>query len=187
MKRKHHSLLSVILIFLAIGATRLYALNRTWRTQADIKLPHAKPLPKVFVPGAAEIRITEKLNQRMDVLSFPHKTDLVPVNLALFGYFAPDESGRLGAAKDVAGLDKFSYLLTFAFASDEKQFCIINGSFYQTGSLLPDESKIVKIESRRVLVKKEGVRRWISLAEEGVPNDRQRRDASGKGMRQEGG
>jgi hypothetical protein len=187
MKKKHHGLLSAILIFLAIGVMSLYAVNRTWRTQAGIQRPHVKPLPKVFVPGTAEIKMAEQLNRRMDVLSFPHQTDRVPVNLALFGYFAPSESDRSGAAKDVAGLDKKSYLLTFAFASDAKQFCIINGSFYQTGSLLPDESTIFKIESRRVLVAKEGVKRWIYLAEEDLPNGRRRPDAGKKGRHQEGG
>jgi hypothetical protein len=172
MRRKHHGLLSVILIFLAIGVTSLYAVNRNRQTKPDIKPSHAETLPKIFVPEAADIRMTEQLNQGMDVLSIPHKTDTVPVNLALLGYFAPGEGDRLGERKDVAGLGKVPYLLTFTFASGEKRFCIINGSFYQAGSPLPDESKIVKIESKRVLVKKEGVRKWIPLAEKGIPGER---------------
>ena len=186
MKRKHHGLLSVALMLLAMGAAGAYAVDRIWRTQKAVVIPAVGvPLSEIFVPGPEQMKTTKQLSLRMADLQFPHKTDQTPVRLTLFGHYpavAPDQSRRSLAT---TGLDAVPLTLTFAFTSGKRQFCIIDGAFYQVGSTLPDNSRIARIESRRVLIERGGEKRWIQLKANNLSNARSMQDTGRMGKRQE--
>jgi hypothetical protein len=94
-----------------------------------------------------------------------------PVDLGLFGYRPSDQYGRAVPAGSQQRPNPFGYHVSLAFYSAKEQFCIIDGSFYRRGAVLPNEDRIVKIESRRVLIARKGVRQWIPVAERATDND----------------
>ena len=169
MKRKHHGILSAALIFLVAGAAVLYFMYGPWRVNRGIDSTPGKPLSEMAVPGLTEIKELQKLDAIMADLAFPRRADYGPVNLVLFGYWPKRENNDLKAKKedDVPAHEK-SYILTFAFASGKKRFCIIDGEFYSEGSTLIDGGTIVKIETVRVLIRKRNLNRWIQMTE-GIP------------------
>ena len=64
--------------------------------------------------------------------------------------------------------DPMAYNLSFAFYSDRRQICIIDKTIYTEGKELPNGARILKIESRRVLLDQNGHQEWIFM--EDVPN-----------------
>ena len=169
MKRKHHGILSAVLIFLTAGTSVLYFMYGPWRVNRGVHPTLGKPLIEMPVPGLTEIKELQKLDAIMADLTFPRRADYDPVNLVLFGYRPERGNNELKAKKesDTPTHEK-SYTLTFAFAAGKKRFCIIDGEFYSEGSTLPDGGKIVKIETVRVLIRKRNLNRWIQMTE-GTP------------------
>jgi hypothetical protein len=55
------------------------------------------------------------------------------------------------------------YNLSFAFVSDSKKFCVINGKFYSEGNTLPDGALIDRVESERVRVYKNKLEKWLAV------------------------
>ncbi len=166
MKRKHHGILSAVLIFLVAGASILYYMYGTWRVNRGIHTTLGKPLIEMRVPGLTEIKELQKLDAIMADLAFPHRADYDPVDLVLFGYRPERENNELKAKKenDTPAHEKV-YKLTFAFAAGKKRFCIIDGEFYSEGSTLLDGGTIVKIETVRVLIRKRNLNHWIQMTE----------------------
>jgi hypothetical protein len=166
MKRKHQGILSAGLIFLLAGASVLYFMYGPWREKRREHLAFEKPLPEMPTPGPADIKKLQKLDAKMADLAFPHRADNSPVNLGLFGY-RPERENNDFKAKigDDVPVHKKDYVLTFAFASGKNRFCIIDGEFHSEGSTLSDGGTIVKIETVRVLIRKENLSRWIRMTE----------------------
>ena len=169
MKRKHHGILSVVLISLVAGAATLYFMFGSWQVNRIVSPIQGKTLPEMSVPGQTEIKELQQLDAIMTDLAFPRRADYDPVNLVLFGYRPEREKGDLKANKenDIQSPKK-TYTLTFAFASGKKRFCIIDGEFYGEGATLLDGGVIVKIETVRVLIRKQNLKHWIQMTE-GIP------------------
>ena len=165
MKRKYFGILSASIFFLALSITALYIIDGSWKKGQGVRFSPIKPLFDFTVPGPSAIKEIKRLENRMPDFVYPPKSDYADVNLLLFG-FQPVER-PMTSARGRAGEMSIpgDYSLTFAFTSDKKRFCIIDGSFYSEDSILPGAGKIVKIESKRVLVKKHKQSRWISLGE----------------------
>lgn len=165
MKRKYLGILSVSIIFLALSITALYVIDGSWKKGQGVRFSPIKPLLDFTVPGPSAIKEIKKLENRMPEFIYPPKSDPKDANLFLFGW-QQVEKPKISAYSSAGEMSiPGDYSLTFAFTSDKKRFCIIDGSFYSEGSILPGAGKIVKIESKRVLVKKHKLSRWISLGE----------------------
>jgi len=168
MKRKYFGILSASIFFLALSITILYIIDGSWKKGQGVRFSPIKPLFDFTVPGPSAIKEIKRLENRMPDFVYPPKSDYADVNLLLFG-FQPVER-PMTLARGSAGERSIpgDYSLTFAFTSDKKRFCIIDGSFYSEGSTLPGAGKIVKIESKRVLVKKHKLSRWIPMRDWGI-------------------
>ncbi len=115
-----------------------------------------KRYPDISVPSAATLQDLAKLEKKMHALAQPVLSDPRPVNLVPLGY-ADYKNKWNGSSGDEAKMrTPFDYSLTFAFQSARRRLCIINGELYLEGTDLPDSGKILKIESKRVLIKKNG-------------------------------
>ncbi len=165
MKRKQQGILSGMMIFsamVAAGIYSLYALN----TPSDVtRIQVAKSIPDIPVPSAAVLHDLAKLANKMHTLAQPVLSDPRPVNLFPLGYadFKKKWNGSSGDESEIR--TPFDYSLTFAFQSDRRRLCIINGELYLEGTDLPDSGRILKIESKRVLIKKSGRKKWVPLDE----------------------
>lgn len=171
MKRKHNGLITVVLLMTGLVLAGGYALYGGWRTKATMPTRPVLPLPDVKVPGPATLQEIALLSKEIKRLAYPPPAGARSVDLGLFGYRPTDGSGRVVLAGAQRQATSFDYQLSLAFYSKQEQFCIIDGSFYRVGGRLPDDGRIVKIESTRVLVARQGVKRWVPLADRDADSD----------------
>jgi len=165
MKRKHHGILSMVLILLALTATVLYAIKVSHKMAAEIRISRIKPFPSIPVPDPATIKEINGLEERMIGLAHPRISNIYPVNLSLFGYQPMKRPKKVEKGREIILPTHMDYSLTLAFSSGKKRFCVIDGAFYPEGFSLPDGGKIVRIETNRVLVSKHRLKEWIPVRE----------------------
>ena len=167
MKRKHHGMISIVIIVMVLIPTAIYAV---YSLQVPVKVDTARlqgTSSEIIVPDMNVMKDISKLERKMTALADPVESESVydqPIRFWNYSdqHYSPYKASDQGVEKVKL---KTSYALTFTFASDEKKFCIIDGSFYSQGADLPDGGKIMKIESGRVWVKKGELTIWISLPE----------------------
>ncbi len=162
MKRKHHGLVAVCLIFTTLFATGVYAFHTFKEAGKKVHINRMKSLPDIIVPNQAEIREMGMLENKINTLVFPVESGRKTANLILFGYQPFNNKAGHPSRKSPATV-KSDYSVTFAFYSKNNRFCIINGELYTEGAILPGGEKIAKIEPKRVLINKHRLGMWIPL------------------------
>jgi len=165
MKAKYHGLFSIVIILSSIGLTLFYYATDSWKSiESPSGNPDFKPLPLYPEPSPLEMSPIDQLSSRMDVLRTPLITQQIPSDLRLLGYMNPNSTNLSQKRNNlISQHEKMDYLLSFTFSSGSKQFCILNNTFYQEGALLPDGSKILMIQTRQVLLDKDGIQNWIQI------------------------
>jgi len=164
MKRKHYGLLALVVMALSFGAVGLAAFKSLGKSTGESPFLRLKPLETVSAPGPNAIREMERLDTELPSLAHPSGPDVSEVNLGLFGY-EPIRKRKYSAVGGESLLPPgMNYSISLAFSSATKGFCVIDGVFCQEGSTLPDGAQIVRVEPRRVLVKKGSFKHWIPVA-----------------------
>jgi len=130
------------------------------------------PLPVISVPTVSVINEMERLEHEMDALIRPRKGDNSHVDLSLFGYKPVTMGGHVLRTTTGEAIST-DYVLTLAFVSGKRRFCIIDDVFYEEGNKLPDGAEIVKIESIRVMVRSRKITYWVPLAEKEVTQQKE--------------
>ncbi|MBW2604200.1 MAG: hypothetical protein JRE28_07775 [Deltaproteobacteria bacterium] len=167
MKRKHHGLISIVIIVVVLIPTAIYAV---YSLQGPIRGQpfHSEGTSSEYtVPDMTVIKEISKLERKMMALANPIEAESVVDRSIRFWHYSDQHYPRyktIDQGEQKLSL-KAAYALTFTFASGKKKFCIIDGSFYPQGADLPDGGKILKIESGKVWVKKGELTTWISLPE----------------------
>lgn len=183
MKRKHYGLVAVTMLLLSVVFTGFYYVHSAKSLARRRSIVSFKPIEKISLPEAGEIKKIRELKTKMVKLAYPGIKDSSPVNLELFGYrplARPGlHSGRQGkiASSTLPGLD---YKVTFAFAAGDKRYCVINGAFYSEGTILPDGSRILKVEPYRVLVGKNKRTTWIEVSQSAIEKKKNNINVSSK-------
>ncbi len=169
MKRKHYDLVAVTMLILSVIFTGFYYVHTAKSLASQRSTVSFKPIKKISLPEKGEIKKIRELETRMLKLAYPGIEDSSPVNLELFGYRPLAQpglhSGRQGKIAHSTLPSYLDYKLTFAFAAGDKRYCVINGAFYSEGTLLPDGSRILKVEPDRVLVGKEKRTTWVEVSQ----------------------
>jgi hypothetical protein len=178
VKRKHQGLVAIVLLVTALALGVGYTVYGSWQGAPTPNLQMVKPLPDVSLPEPATLQEVARLEATVKRLAVPPSATGMPVDLGLFGYHRTDLSDRPVLVAQNGVPVQFDYRISLAFYARGHQFCIIDGSFYQVGSVLPDKGRILKIEPKRVLIARHGVKRWIPLA------DRRTDDAQAGAQRQ---
>jgi len=167
MKRKHHGLISIVIIVVVLIPTAIYAV---YFLQVPVKsntVRFMETSSEFIVPDMTVMKEISKIESKMMELANPIELESVSDQSIRFWQYSDQNNSRYKTL-DQRGENvdfKASYALTFTFTSGEKKFCIIDGSFYTQGADLPDGGKILKIESGKVWVKKGELTTWISLPE----------------------
>jgi hypothetical protein len=167
MKRKYHGLISIVIIAILLIPTAIYAVYFSQVSVGMDTINLTKNLPEFTVPNRAVIKQISKLEKEMIHLVNPVESESVADKKIRFWQYSDQYYGQqatIDRGKKSVN-PKAAYALTFTFASGEKKFCIIDGSFYTQSADLPDGGKILKIEPGRVWVKKGDVTEWILLPE----------------------
>jgi len=162
MKRKHHGIFAAGLLFAAACTVTLYYMfNPSFKVDQRNRVEKLGTLSNIKVPTHAVMKDIYRLEKILPDLVNPESTEFAGINLEIFGYM----SGKIGEGKPEQKKLKESapYFLSFAFASETKCFCIINGRFYAVGAQLPDGGEIIKIEWKRVLIKKGDIVELIQI------------------------
>jgi hypothetical protein len=165
MKRKHHGIISIIIIVVVLIPTVIYAV---YSLQVPLKgnTFHSPGTSSEFVvPDMTVMEEISKLEKKMAKLANPIEPESLSGQPIRFWQYSDQHYPRYNSIDQREGNVNFktAYALTFTFASGEKKFCIIDGSFYPQGADLPDGGKILKIESGKVWVKKGELTTRISL------------------------
>ena len=166
MKRKYHGLISIVIIVVVLIPTAIYAVY-------SFQGAKTKPFrltgtsSEYTVPDMTVMKEISELERKMIELANPVEPESMSDQSIRFWHYSDNDYSRYKTIDQ--GGEKVNltatYALTFTFASGEKKFCIIDGSFYPQGAELPDGGKILKIESGKVWVKKGELTTWISLPE----------------------
>ena len=167
MKRKHHGLISIVIIVVVLIPTAIYAV---YFLQAPVKsntVRFMETSSEFIVPDMTVMKEISEIEGKMMELANPIELESVSDQPIRFWHYSDQNNSRYKTI-DPGGENvdfKAAYALTFTFTSGEKKFCIMDGSFYSQGADLPDGGKILKIESGKVWVKKGELTTWISLPE----------------------
>ncbi len=165
MKRKHHGIISMVTIFSALAGAGFYCLHALDDAGNVGRIRLTKPIPDIPVPSAAVMQDLNILESKMPNLTRPVLADQRPVNLVPLGHAPLFRKGNPSNGGNPEKGTPLGYSLTFAFQSDRRRLCVIDGELYQEGAELPDSARILKIEPKRVLIKKKGRKNWLPLDE----------------------
>ena len=167
MKRKYNGLIAFVIMGAILLPTAIYAVYSS-QIPVGIDITHSPVFAAdSIVPDAAAAKRLSILETKMVDIANPKELKPEVDHDIRFWHYSDQNYHRYPSKyqpeEKIDG--KTSYTLTFTFASNEKRFCILDGSFYTQGAELPGGGKIVKIEPGRVRVKKGESAQWISLSE----------------------
>lgn len=151
------------LLALAPCATLSMALHGANPANADYRQPQVMQLPDVAVPNTSEVKEISRLYSSLPAIARPGEEETAPVDLQLFGYRKVERVVAPAASTEKSVQNPMTYHLSFAFYSDRLRFCIIDKTIYTEGKELPDGARVLKIESRRILLDQNGHAEWIFM------------------------
>jgi hypothetical protein len=167
MKRKYNGLIAIIIMGAVLLPTAIYAVYASQTTNGT-GTARLTVFPSDFsVPDMADIKRLSSLENELVDIANPKTPMSTPDRDIRFWRYSDQNYHRYTTnGQGQEKIDpKTAHALTFTFASGEKRFCIIDGSFYTQGAELPGGGKVVKIEPGRVRVEKGKSAQWISLSE----------------------
>jgi hypothetical protein len=162
MKPKHDGLLTVVVAAAAVLAAAVLGVLNHPGYMGQLLSSAVKPLPQVRMPDAASLERMGQLERRIERLRQPSNPEPASVDLALFGHY-PASLIKSGSLAGRSGADGLEPKVSLAFFSPTRRFCIIDGVFYAEHARLQDGGTIAKIEARRVLILRNGVKKWIPV------------------------
>lgn len=163
MKRKHQALLAFVVMVLALGAVGLHAFHTLAKGEGVRSAFGWKPVMNGSAAPPGVIKEIERLDSQLSGLAHPLDSDPAGVNLTLFGYEPIKKPGYRAQGRKMLLPPEMNYCLSLAFSAGQRGFCVIDGVFYERGSVLPDGAQIVAVEPDRVLVNKHGIKHWIPV------------------------
>lgn len=173
MKRKYSGFITAIIMIFTLLLTVSYGIWESGKKMNEIQIKkRITPLPVISVPTISVINEMERLGNEMAALIRPQKSDISHVDLGLFGY-QPVIMGRHALRTATGEAVSTDYVLSLAFVSGKRRFCIIDDVFYEEGNSLPDGAEIIQIESSRVMIKSRNIMHWIPLTEKEVTQQKE--------------
>jgi hypothetical protein len=121
------------------------------------------PLDDLPVPNATELAQMDRLERNLPMLASPPSRKRAEVDLSTLGYVPVIASTRRDATGGTAAINVDGYRVSLTFDGSYKRFCVIDRHLYAEGAVLPDGAAIVKIESRRVLIARNNMQRWLRV------------------------
>ena len=160
MKHKYRGMISVIVSLAALVLAGGYFGSGIWVKSGQHGGFRSSGGLQIEVPSERQVHRMQALSQRLAVLAHPVDRATASSTLTLFGYQPPDVADRDGweASNDFLNAQRG---LSLTVAAGTQRFCVIDGVFLTEGDQLPDGSRVLKIESQRVLLALDMQSRWI--------------------------
>lgn len=166
MKRKYQGVAVLSMGVIAITAIGLYFASGMWiGSDAVANAPRRKAI-HIKVPTDEQVQQMDKLYDRMGMLTVPSQRKVAGEKLSLFGYQGRKQSVAVLREKELEGLGRREFQLSLVVVAGIQNYCIIDGSFMAEGASMDDGTKVLKIESHRVLIARNQERKWIYLRDE---------------------
>lgn len=172
MKPKHNGL-AILIIFAVTGIGMLsYSILLSNQAIGSVRVTRPTTAKDIKVPDAPTMAYINFLLPKLDSIATTGN-HVQPVSLDLFGYTPPlpgtqtegqEESisgTNSGKPKPSGEIENLSYVLTLSFTAKNKKFCMIDGKLFAENGALPDGGKILKIETGRVYIQKNQIKKWI--------------------------
>ncbi len=168
MKSKHLSMAIMVLSIFTIVFSCLWLWIEAGKNiSATRELVKPLPLSEIQLPPPEVLADLERLEGLMDQLGKGRQENGRSVDLSAFGYEALNRNlAREGKIKGrESGMDSLGsgYNISFAFSSPSKGFCVVDGEFYEQGTLMQDGTRILKVRPDSVLMERAGIRKWVPV------------------------
>lgn len=167
MKPKYRGILAAFSFMASVLLPILYAIYMPEPAYEFKRERKQDALSGVYIPSPAVLQKMDAAKRYMAAIAGLQKPDTSPVNLSIFGYRPVSR----GISADLSGKKRTrlrpidsDYRLTLAFSAGKSSFCMINDSLYAPGDTLPGGARVIKIESKRVMIRTLGSDIWITLA-----------------------
>lgn len=161
---------------LSLGAVGFYTFTNLTNGEGVRPAFGWKASVNASVPPPDVIKEMEQLDAQLPSLAHPPGSDTPGVNLALFGYEPIKKPKYTTQGKKVLLPPEMNYSLSLAFSAGSTGFCVMDGVFYEEGSVLPDGAKVVTIEPHRVLVRHHQFKHWVPLAKKAKSGDEKEKE-----------
>lgn len=169
MKRKYHGVIVAGMAMAVIVVVSGYAGSGLWqKTEAVSRIPHPAVID-VKAPSETQVRQMDRLYERMHALAAPSKRNVAARKLSLFGYQGPGNADADLGGND-GSLEQAGFQLTLVVLAGFGSYCIVDGNFMAEGAQMDDGTKVLKIESHRVLIARRHERKWIYLENQSTPS-----------------
>jgi hypothetical protein len=169
MKRKYHGVTVLCVSMAALAAIGVYTGTGLWQKAIPIKGMPARSAVQIKVPNEKQVRLMERLYDRMPLLAVPAKRPVAGNKLSLFGYQAPDQAAFADGGADQESLAQSGFQLSLVVLAGFNNYCIVDGKLMTEGARMDDGTQVLKIESHRVLFARNHERKWIYL-EDATPS-----------------
>lgn len=163
MKRKYHGLTVLSVSMAALMLIGVYAETGLWQKNDAIKGRPPLSAGHIKMPTEKQVRLMDRLYNRMESLAVPVKRPVAGKALSLFGYRGPGRAALGDGMADRGGLEPSGFHLSMVVLAGLNSYCIVDGKFMTEGARMEDGTRVLKIESRRVLVGRNHERKWITL------------------------
>jgi len=162
MKKKHYGPVILIIALLVFTTTIIYGMISVNASKEKTHYKLTGPLPKITAVGKInDIKVNKLLKEMPSLTQSKQGISLSsPLDFSLFSNFKPAFPGDLDSGRDD---ENTGYHLSFAFSSENNNFCVLNGKFYSEESLLPDGTLVKIIEADRVLISKNKIKKWLEV------------------------
>lgn len=184
MKRKYHGVTVLSVSMAALAAVGVYVGTGLWQKEGTIKGIPPRSTISIKVPTEKQVRLMERLYDRMPLLAVPAKRPVAGKKLTLFGYKAPDRAAFGDGIAEKDSLEQSGFQLSLVVLAGFNNYCIVDGKFITEGARMDDGTRVLKIESHRVLVARNHERKWIYL--EDAATSSAKKDQNGDSVKQKG-
>jgi hypothetical protein len=185
MKRKHHGVIVLSVSLAALAAIGVYTGTGLWQKEGAIKGIPRQAAVHIKAPNEKQVNLMERLYDRMPLLAAPAKRPVAGKKLSLFGYQAPDGAAFGDGVADHDNLAQSGFRLSLVVLAGFNNYCIVDGKLMTEGARMDDGTRVLKIESHRVLVARNHERKWIYL-EDSAPSSVTTADQNEISARQKG-
>jgi hypothetical protein len=170
MKPKYLGLAGICIALAAAGATLWFETLHHPISADNTGFRPVVPLADIAVPDQAVLRRMDLLERSMPMLAAPLPHMPNSSDLSAFGYVEVSPAEGKWAAGAKGPEQNGSHRLSLAFEGSAKRFCVIDDRLYTEGAQLPDGAIVIKIESRRVLIAKKSIQKWLAM--DPLPKDK---------------
>lgn len=164
MKAKYNGLICFIVFALVGIFLVIYGVMLSDKIAGSIQISPPPSISDVKVPDMSVMAYIDFLIPELSDIATGQDA-AKKINIGLLGHLEGIQNKQghpsMETASEKTQINRLPYALTLSFTSPKKKFCMIDNKLYTEKGHLPDGGKILKIETGRVFILKDGKKQWL--------------------------